>query len=332
MRRILLTGASGFIGTNLLDAWAKQGFSFLNLDRAAPQNPAHREFWHQSDLLEPASWTQRIRSFDPTEVIHMAARTDMDETSPPEIAYRVNLEGTRRLLDGAGKLPSLRRLILVSSQFVCGPGHLPRHDQDFAPVTVYGRSKALAEEILREARLACSWMVVRPTNVWGPWHPRYPHEFWRVLQRGWYFHPAGPPVRRAYVYVGNLLQQLKTALDQPASEVAGQVFYLSDPVEDIAHWVDEFSLALRGTPARRIPRSMLCGLGKLGDLVEKVRGKPFYISTSRARSMTTDYPVPLEKTFSVLGRGPFSLREGVQATVGWLRQTWPADFPPLNFC
>ena len=122
----------------------------------------------------------------------------------------------------------------------------------------------MVEEILREARLACSWMVVRPTNVWGPWHPRYPHEFWRVLQRGWYFHPAGPPVRRAYVYVGNLLQQLKTALDQPASEVAGQVFYLSDPVEDIAHWVDEFSLALRGTPARRIPRSMLCGLGKLG--------------------------------------------------------------------
>ena len=329
MRRVLLTGGSGFIGTNLLNAWSTKGFTFLNLDSSAPLHPPHREFWQPADLLEPASWMDRVRSFAPTEIIHMAARTDMDESTTPETGYRVNVEGPRRLLEVAREIPTLRRLILVSSQFVCGPGHLPRDDQDFAPVTVYGRSKVMAEQILRDSGLACPWVIARPTNVWGPWHPRYPREFWRVLQKGWYVHPAGPPVRRAYVYVENLLQQMKTALEKPAEEVAGQVFYLSDPVEDIGRWVDEFSLALRGTPSKRIPRSVLFGMGWLGDQFENITRRSFYINSSRAHSMTTDYPVPLEKSLRTLGAGVVSLPEGVRRTVAWLRQNLPKDFPDL---
>jgi nucleoside-diphosphate-sugar epimerase len=327
MRRILLTGGSGFIGTNLLEAWSTEGISFMNLDLSPPLNPSHGKFWHKADLLDPNAWLEQARAFDPTEVIHLAARTEMDETTTPEVGYRVNVEGTRQLLDASSKFLSLRRLILVSSQFVCGPGHLPCHDEDFAPATVYGRSKVLAEQMLRKTSMSCPWVIVRPTNVWGPWHPRYPREFWRVLQKGWYFHPAGGPVQRAYVYVENLLQQMKAALENPAVAVAGRVFYLSDPVEDISSWVDEFSLALRGAPARRIPRSILFGLGRVGDQLERLGGRPFYLNSSRARSMTTDYPVPLEKGLQTLGIGSVTLPEGVRRTVAWLRQNLPKDFP-----
>ena len=331
MRRILLTGGSGFIGTNLLAAWSNENISFLNLDCSAPLHPSHQKFWHQADLLTPASWIDRVRAFDPTECIHLAARTEMDETSTPEIGYRVNVEGTRLLVEAASNFSSLRRVILVSSQFVCGPGYLPRHDEDFAPATVYGQSKVMAEQMLRKGKLSCPWVIVRPTNVWGPWHPRYPREFWRVLQKGWYFHPAGGPVERAYVYVENLLQQMRAALEKPAAAVAGQVFYLSDPVEDISRWVDEFSLALRGVPARRIPRAVLFGLGRVGDQLERLSGRPFYLNSSRARSMTSDYPVPLEKSLRVLGVGSVTLPEGVRRTVAWLRQNMPNDFPvPLE--
>lgn len=328
MARILLTGGSGFIGTNLLDGWAHGGISFLNLDSSEPLKASHRRFWHRADLLNPGSWAQEAKAFHPTAVIHMAARTDMDETTTPETGYRVNIEGTRILLEATRHFSSVRRFILVSSQFVCRPGYLPRHDEDFAPVTVYGQSKAMAEQLLRQSSFPFSWVIVRPTNVWGPWHPRYPREFWKVLQKGWYVHPAGSPVQRAYVYVENLLQQMRVAMEKPSAEVANQVFYLSDPTEDIARWVDGFSLALRGVPARRIPRPLLQGLGWAGDCWEKLRGKPFYISSSRVRSMTTDYPVPLEKSLKALGVGSVPLLEGVSRTVAWLRQTFPESFPP----
>ena len=70
-------------------------------------------------------------------------------------------------------------------------------------------------------------------------------------------------------------------------------------------------------------------MGWLGDQFEKFTGRPFYISSSRARSMTTDYPVPLEKSLKTLGAGSVSLQEGVRRTVVWLRQNLPRDFPDL---
>jgi hypothetical protein len=113
----------------------------------------------------------------------------------------------------------------------------------------------------------------------------------------------------------------------PEEKVAGQVFYLSDPVDDIAHWVDAFSFALRGCPARRIPRELLFGLGAVGDTIEALTRRPFYINSSRARSMTTDYVVPLDKSLATLGTGSVSLEDGVLKTVDWLRYSFPKDFP-----
>jgi nucleoside-diphosphate-sugar epimerase len=328
MRRLLLTGASGFIGTNLLASWKDRYEAILNLDSRFPLDAAHRSFWHKADLLVPDEWTRQVADFQPTEVIHLAARTDMDETTTPQTGYRVNIEGTRNLLKALSNLLSMQRFILISSQFVCGPNYIPKNDTDYAPVTVYGQSKVEAEKVLRASQIPFPWVIARPTNVWGPWHSRYPQEFWKVLQKGWYVHPSGSPVRRAYAFVDTVLHQLQQTLLLPEEKVAGQTFYLSDPVEDIAHWVDAFSYALRGRPARRIPRQLLFALGTAGDAVEAFTRRSFYINSSRARSMTTDYAVPLDKSLAILGPGPISLEDGVKKTVAWLRESFPDFFLP----
>jgi nucleoside-diphosphate-sugar epimerase len=330
MPRLLLTGASGFIGTNLLESWKGRYEAMLNLDSRPPLNAAHQSFWHKADLLAPGEWTQQIADFQPTEVIHLAARTDMDEKTSPATGYRVNIEGTRNLLQALSNLPSVQRFILISSQFVCGPNYIPKNDTDYAPITAYGQSKVEAEKVLRASGIPFPWVIARPTNVWGPWHPRYPQEFWKVLQKGWYVHPSGSPVRRAYAFVDTVLHQLQQILSLPEKKVSGQVFYLSDPVDDIAHWVDAFSSALRGRPARRIPRQLLFAIGKVGDAIETLSRRPFYINSSRARSMTTDYVVPLEKSLAILGPGPSSLEQGVKKTVAWLRESCPDLFFPAN--
>jgi hypothetical protein len=132
--------------------------------------------------------------------------------------------------------------------------------------------------------------------------------------------------------VDTVLHQLQQILSLPEEKVAGQTFYLSDPVNDIAHWVDAFSLALRGCPARRIPRQLLFALGVAGDAIEGLTSRPFYINSSRARSMTTDYVVPLDKSLATLGTGSLSLEDGVLKTVDWLRYSFPKEFPhyPLH--
>ncbi|MFM8682581.1 MAG: NAD-dependent epimerase/dehydratase family protein [Chthoniobacterales bacterium] len=216
--------------------------------------------------------------------------------------------------------PSVRRMLMCSSQFVCGPGRLPLHDEDYFPATVYGQSKVVTEQETRRANLACEWVMVRPTNIWGPWHPRYPQEFWRIARKGLYVHPGVKPVVRCYGYVGNVADQMVALLEQPAEKIDRQTLYVGDPPDDIYHWADAFCRALCRKSARKVPRSILSAAGLAGDVIAALTGKPFYITSSRYRSMVTDYVTPMDNTYALLGPPKISLEQGVRETLAWLMQ------------
>ena len=114
---------------------------------------------------------------------------------------------------------------------------------------------------------------------------------------------------------------MRKILDLTPEFVNEQVFYLGDQPGDIARWVNAFSLALRGKKVRVVPRPILAAAGLVGDVISRVIGRPFYINTSRFRSMTSDYLVNMDKTFLLLGQPPVSLEDGVAETVAWLRQS-----------
>lgn len=319
--KLLLTGASGFIGTNTVQYFIDQGVEILNLDLQAPHNSSHLPYWKEVDILDRAALITAFQEFEPSAVIHLAARAECDESTTVEVGYRMNTDGTQYVLEAIKATPSISRVIIVSSQFVCGPDHPPEHDESFHPVTIYGQSKVVTEKLTRGASLDCVWTIVRPTNIWGPWHQRYTREFWRVAAKGWYVHPGGEPVTRCYGYVGNLVNHLEAILTLPKEKVNGQVFYLSDLSADIYQWANAFCISLRGQKARRIPRLVLKTLGMAGDLISSITGKPFYITSGRVRSMTSNYVVPgvIEKTISVLGPPRYTLDEGVAHTTAWLR-------------
>lgn len=319
--KIFTTGSSGFIGTNLLQALLTGGHEVRDFSLTPPPLEAHRAVWQEGDLLDAEALQQACTGFSPDAVIHLAARAECDENTTVEAGYRMNTDGTQNLLDAIKATPSVRRAIITSSQYVCAPGRLPTHDEDYFPHTVYGQSKVITEQLTRQAKLPCCWTLTRPTNIWGPWHWRYPREFWRIAARGLYVHPAGKPVVRCYGYVGNIVAQMLRILELPEDQVHGQTFYLGDAADDIYHWANGFCLALRGKPAPRVPRPILRLAGLVGDGITAVSGKPFYITSSRYRSMVTDYITPMEKTLSVLGPGPYSRQDGIDTSVKWLRET-----------
>src|SRR5665647_333828 len=196
--RIALTGASGFIGTHLVNLLADAGSQVLNLDIKPPKLTAHRPYWSEVDVVDAEGVAARLNAFRPTQVIHLAARTDTLSDDVDE--YRVNWIGAENLARVCVDL-SVPRFVHVSTQYVHAVEREPRNDVDFSPFTAYGESKVKSEQLVRQALKGSTvrWTIVRPTNIWGAYHPRYADEFWKVLSRGLYLHPALPrPPIRAY--------------------------------------------------------------------------------------------------------------------------------------
>ena len=316
--RLLITGGSGFIGTNAIAYFEGLTDHILNLDIQLPLDPSQEKHWQKCDIMDQDVLVAAFQAFAPTHCIHMAARTECDEKTTVEEGYRVNTVGTENVLAAVKACQSLERLIVVSSQFVCGPGPLPASDTDYYPHTVYGQSKVITEQLTRVAGLSCEWTIVRPTNVWGPWHLRYVREAWRTIRLGWYLHPGGAPVIRSYAYVGNVVWQMAQILAADRDLVRETVFYLGDRPVNIREWVDAFSLALRGRRVRVVSRSILRGIGLVGDVATRL-GIDFPLTSSRVKSMTTNYLTPMDKTFAAFGEPPYTLEKGVRETVGWMQ-------------
>jgi len=318
---VAITGGSGFIGTNLIDSLSGKVDRIANLDLAHPLKQEHESTWLECDVLDRSAVLNAFREIAPTHVLHLAARTDMEGKSVHD--YRANTEGVANVLAATRESSEVERSIWVSTQFVCGPeAGMPTREDEYGPHTIYGESKVLGERLVREAGLKSVWTIVRPTNIWGPWHPRYPSEFWRVLKQGRYFHPGHEPVIRSYGYVGTVVSQMQRILTAPAEEVNHRVLYVGDEPVNLRDWCDAFSDALTGRPVRVVPRLVVRALGRVGDLV-RAAGVGFPIFSSRVRSMTNDYPTPMEPTFEVCGPSPYSLEDGVNETVRWLREQDP---------
>jgi GlcNAc-P-P-Und epimerase len=319
MKRILITGGSGFIGSYLIDVLSKEAaLEILNIDIAEPVEESHKRYWSETSILDKEKFIAVFNEFQPEQVIHLAARTD---TEPENVLddYKVNTEGTANVLEAIKKCNYVQRTIITSTQFVNQYQGMPAHDQDYAPHTVYGESKVITENLTRDAKLTCCWTIIRPTNIWGPRHPRYSKEFWYVLKKGGYFHPGKKPVIRSYGYVGNVADQIIRLLDIDCDKINGQVFYVGDEPVNLYDWANGFSLALNKKSVRVVPRIIVKGLAFSGDILKFLNIK-FPITSSRYKSMTNSNTAPMQRTFQLLGSPKYSLQEGIDETIEWLRE------------
>lgn len=318
--KCIVTGGSGFIGTHLVDELIKSHHDVLNIDTKPPNLDSHKAYWKERDLLDSEALIADFQSFAPNCVVHLAARTDTLSEKVED--YVVNTKGTDNVLLSIKACGSVTRVIICSTQFVNQYHGAPKHDLDFAPHTAYGESKVINEKAVRAASLKCIWTIIRPTNIWGPWHPRYPREFWRILGKGMYMHPGGSDVTRSYGYVKNVVFQVIEMLEASSDLVDKKVYYVGDKPIDLLDWVNGFSVGLIGHKVRIVPRFLLRLLAFAGDMLSIVHIK-FPLTSSRFRSMTTSNNAPMEPVLGAFGQPPYSLEEGIGETVEWLRIHYP---------
>ncbi|HUL66986.1 MAG TPA: SDR family oxidoreductase [Burkholderiaceae bacterium] len=257
--RVLVTGASGFVGRALVERLVADRRHSV---RAAVRTP-------MTDL--PAAVEQvRIAGIDATTewraalagvefVVHAAARVHVmrERHHDPLGAFReVNVAGTLRLAQEAAAA-GVRRLVFLSSIKVNGestaPGHPFREDDAPAPRDPYGISKREAEDgLLALARTtAMQVVIVRPPLVYGPGVRANFASLMRLVRSGMPLPLGAIDNRRTFVALDNLVDLIVTCIDHPAA--ANEIFLAGD-AEDLSttDLLRRLGAAL-GRPARLVP-------------------------------------------------------------------------------
>jgi GlcNAc-P-P-Und epimerase len=310
----LVTGGSGFIGTNLIEALIVKGFVILNVDITSPSKKAHEQYWKNVDILNYKSLAKEIISFSPDVIIHLAAVTDLNGETLKY--YESNITGTQNIIKICTQLISLKKVIFTSSMYVCKPGFIPADYDTYMPHTVYGESKVKTELLVKsQAKLHYDWVIIRPTSIWGPWFNIPYIDFFNIIYQGKYF-DFGRACRKTYGYIENTVYQIIKLIE--SENVHGKTFYLGDkPPIQISEWANEISLCMSKGKIKSIPFSILKSAAFVGDILTKLKLK-FPITSFRLKNMTTDNILPLDNLYDLIGEPPYTRKEGVQKTVKWL--------------
>jgi nucleoside-diphosphate-sugar epimerase len=308
-RRVLVTGADGFIGRALCAEFARQGIAHVGAVRKATDDAPDRVALGD---FAAAEWDDALEGVD--AIAHLAGRahvTESDHDPTPHIVANVHV--TRRLLEAARRA-GVRRVVFASTIKVYGENTLPgrpfRAGDPSHPRDAYAKSKAEAENVLWQAcnQSDIEGVVLRLPLVYGP---RVKGNFARLLDavaanRRLPF--AGVANLRSLLYLDNAVSAIATALRVP--RLAGQTLPVADAeAVSTPALIRKIAAAVGTTPRlSRIPVSILrAGAVLLGRSAASAR---------LLGSLQVD-----AQQFGALAQWapPRTLDEGIAATVAWWR-------------
>ena len=316
-KKILLTGASGFIGTNLLEDLLNKGYKVRNIDFNTPKIPERKPLWDNVDITQYAPFEKAVLEFNPDYIIHLAARTDLDGKTLED--YDANITGVENILKIVHKLLNLKKIIIISSKFVTRNGYKIKSQHDYCPHTKYGESKVETEIRVWGDEPQCDWCIIRPTSIWGPWFGVPYRNFFDMVMRHMYFHIGHIKCHKTYGYVGNAIYQIEQLLFNETSDQDNKVFYIGDePVYEINEWADEIGNEI-GFKVPTMPVWFVKCLAKFGDFLG-LFDIQFPMQSFRFGNMTNDSTNDMTNTYQIAPDMPYTRLEGTKATIDWIRK------------
>lgn len=226
-----MTGASGFIGSEVCTQLVRQGHHVRATYRGRMPAERHGIDWREAELSAPTPWKPLLEDVD--TVVHLAGRAHVlhETASDPAAAFRrANVDPVAHMLEAIGPSTPLH-IVLVSSIGVNGnvSGSEPfRADDEPAPVDVYAKSKLAAERLVVRAaeRGELKFTIVRPTLVYGPGAPGNFARLLRLVRSGLPLPLASVANKRSLISVNHLAGFLVRVCEDARAQ--GRLFLVAD--------------------------------------------------------------------------------------------------------
>ena len=298
MRRIAVTGSSGFIGQNLCDALRAKGDTVV---------PIARPF-------APARIAPQMNGVD--AVVHLAG---IISAVRERDFVEANVECTRTVAEAARRAGV--RLVHVSSLAAGGPAPAaaPRSEDDApAPITPYGRSKLEGERVVASTA-GLRWTILRPSVVYGP-RDRAMLALFRFAAAGLLPLVGRATAAYAVVHVDDVVRAIDRAID---ADLHGETLFVAHPRPASTREIVETIRTAVGRRAAivRVPDLMLRALCVAGDVVARVGGHRMLLDSSRYRELSSDgFVCRVDRLRDRLGVvAAIDLPDGFARTAAWYR-------------
>jgi nucleoside-diphosphate-sugar epimerase len=320
--RVLITGASGFVGQHLCQHLLDKGYLVRGTFRTKiPGELRHSVEWvHMGDVGPDTDWSPALETVD--FVAHLAALAHQIGTKGEgriEEFMRTNADGTRQLAQTVACSPTMKRFVFISS--VGAVKSLSSSRLTLAtpctPDTDYGRSKLKAEQNVQEILTHdIDWSIIRPALVYGPGNPGNMDRLLKLVRTRLPLPFGAIRNLRSFLFVGNLVALIEQCFLHP--EASRQIYFASDGEDMSTPDLIQRLAWIAGQPVilLPIPPPFLKVSGRLGDWMQRVIGRSVGLdSYSVQRLIGSLYVDTSPLTDTLDWRYPFSVEQGIRLTL-----------------
>ena len=321
-KQVLITGASGFIGSHLAEELANRGHRVSCLIRKSSRFAALKELpvrLVEADYRDCRSLAEAVK--DIQWVFHLAGLI----TAPDwESYYAANCLSTQNLIDACLASDSrIERFIYVSSISATGPsphGRMLNETDECRPVSDYGRSKLLAEGLVLSRGRQIPATIIRPPNVIGP-RQKELYQVMRLLKKRIFPLLGRQEPQTSICFVSDLVEAMILAAAKPAA--IGQIYFVTDPRPYSWHEIIRTVATAMGLGRLLVPVPFFLqyGLAWVVEAGARLLKKPAPISRQNLLATRDQYWIyDGDKICRQLGfKTATGLTEAMQHTVGFYR-------------
>lgn len=310
--KILVTGGSGFIGTRLVDLLLAQNHEVVIFDKV--KSDKYPELSTVADVRCVDSLINAAKGMD---CIYNLAAEHADNVSPISLYYDVNVQGAVNVIKAAEE-NSLKNIIFTSSVAIYGLDRgSPNESIDAQPFNDYGHSKYQAELEFNkwfEADKSRTLTIVRPAVVFGEENRGNVYNLISQIVSGRFMMVGSGDNCKSMGYVGNVA----CFLSEQINNISGhKVFNYADKPDLSATEIVSIVKSEMEITGKSLTLPYSLGLlgGYTFDLLSKVTGKKFPVSSVRIRKFCADTTIDASAAMDSGFKPPYSLEEGLKAMI-----------------